>query len=79
VLTHYCSAGNQPRMRAAQAANSAVLSFTYVDATNLASPQDGHMHSLKISFADADHFTEEWTFHAGGKELNNPIHYERVK
>jgi hypothetical protein len=78
MLTHYCSAGNQPRMRA-QTAASGALSFAFVDGGNMASPQDPHMHALKVSFVDADHFTQEWTFNAGGKEMTSPFRFERVK
>jgi len=63
MMTHYCSAHNQPRMRAdAAAADPKSLTFQFVDATNLSSPADGHMDRLVVSFVDADHFTEEWTF-----------------
>jgi hypothetical protein len=79
MLTHYCSAGNQPRMRALAAANPAAVSFAFVDGGNMASPHDPHMHALKVAFVDADHFTQEWTFDAGGKETTMPFRYERVK
>jgi hypothetical protein len=42
VMTHYCSIGNQPRMLAQVPAGEIKnLSFTFVDATNLAKPSDG--------------------------------------
>jgi hypothetical protein len=63
MMTHYCSAHNQPRMRAeAAAADPKTLTFNFVDATNLSSPSDGHMERLVINFVDPDHFTQEWTF-----------------
>jgi hypothetical protein len=63
MMTHYCSAHNQPRMRAeAAAADPKSLTFNFVDATNLAGPSDGHMDRLVLSFVDPDHFTQEWTF-----------------
>ncbi|HET9480961.1 MAG TPA: hypothetical protein VFP98_04325, partial [Candidatus Polarisedimenticolia bacterium] len=37
MLTHYCAGNNQPRMRASAAGqDGSVLSFHFVDATNLA-------------------------------------------
>lgn len=69
LLTHYCMADNQPRMRAkGLSADGKSLDFQFVDATNLAKPTDMHMHALKMTFVDADHVTEEWVHSADGKE-----------
>src|SRR2546425_11532439 len=44
MMTHYCSAHNQPRMRAeAASADPKSLTFNFVDATNLSSLSEGHM------------------------------------
>jgi hypothetical protein len=62
LMTHYCSEGNQPRMRAeSSSADPKSLAFSYVDATNLASPQAMHMTRLVVTFKDADHFAQDWT------------------
>lgn len=80
MLTHYCTAGNQPRMRAKAGTNPDVLDFAFVDATNLTSPQAGHMHGLKVSFIDPNHIRQEWTFHQGGKESAHMVaDFARVK
>src|SRR5262245_42675031 len=56
LMTHYCMAGNQPRMRASGlSADGKSLDFKFVDATNLANPGDSHMSGLKMTFVDADH------------------------
>lgn len=79
-LTHFCSAGNQPRMKAEPVAGDVhELRFGFVDATNLASPDEGHMHALVVRFEDADHFTQEWTWRRGGKEGVHTFHWTRVK
>jgi hypothetical protein len=78
LMTHYCAAGNQPRMLA-QAAGGNVMTFLYVDAANLKSSADGHMHRLVITFKDADHVTEEWTWKQGGKETISEFQLQRVK
>jgi hypothetical protein len=69
LLTHYCSAGNQPRMQASTSPDGKSVTFRFVDATNLASPEDGHMDHVVFNFIDANHHTEEWHFMAHGKEM----------
>lgn len=80
MLTHYCSAGNQPRMRAKQTKVETMLAFSFIDATNLASPQDQHMRSVVFAFQDNDHFTQEWTMRSKGKD-SPPMKFdfERMK
>jgi hypothetical protein len=80
VMTHYCSAGNQPRMRA-EAASGEVkkLDFRFLDATNLAGADAGHMHGLVVSFEDADHFSQEWRWLDHGKESAKVFHWARKK
>jgi len=59
VLTHYCAAGNQPRMELEASADPSVLSFKFVGGTNMAET-DMHMHSARITFLDADHIRSVW-------------------
>lgn len=67
MLTHYCMANNQPRMRAdAPASNPATIKFSFVDATNLSSPDDGHMDAHSIEWKDADHVNQHWTWRQKG-------------
>jgi hypothetical protein len=80
MVTHYCSIGNQPRMRAVVPQGEIKsLKFTYVDVTNLAKPSAGHMKSLTISFLDGDHIKQEWTYTDGGKEETAVFNLERKK
>jgi hypothetical protein len=68
VATHYCSFGNQPRMRTAAAPpDGKSIRFEFVDITNL-KPGDRHIKHLNVLFEDATHFTQEWTSAEGGKE-----------
>jgi len=69
LMTHYCSAGNQPRMQASVSPDDKIITFTYVDATNLASPDAGHMQSMVLTMLDDNHHTEDWTFIDHGKEM----------
>jgi len=68
LLTHYCGAGNQPRMLATFSPDGRVFTFDFLDATNLAHADDGHMQRVVFSMIDANHHTEEWTFVDHGKE-----------
>jgi hypothetical protein len=81
VLTHYCMAGNQPRMvaRPFDAADSA-LAFEFLDATNLASAAAGHMHGTTIHFIDDNHIATEWQFYQDGKAaMTVRARYARVR
>lgn len=81
LLTHYCVAGNQPRMQA-QAFNpeTGELDFQFLDATNLASPNAGHMHNAKIRVVDNNNMTSEWQFHENGRQkFAESAQYKRAK
>jgi hypothetical protein len=69
LLTHYCSAGNQPRMQATASPDGKTITFNFMDATNLATPQSGRMDHVVIAVLDANHHTEDWTFKDHGKEM----------
>lgn len=69
MLTHYCAARNQPRLRATEiSADGATITFTYLDATNIPNRDAGHMDKCVIRLGDADHFRSRWTWYAKGKE-----------
>ena len=69
MVTHYCGAGNQPRMVATPDPNKPnVVAFKFLDATNLSSTQEGHMRDLVLTVVDKDHITQQWTWHAQNKE-----------
>src|SRR2546426_800563 len=44
MLDHYCMLNNVPHMKATPSVDGKHLKFAYVGASNLASPQDMHMH-----------------------------------
>lgn len=80
LMTHYCGAQNQPRMRAqALAADGKALDFSFVDCSNLAAPDAGHMHHLVITFEDKTRFSQEWTWREKGKEGKTTFHFTRKK
>lgn len=69
LLTHYCSAGNQPRMQLVgwSAAPEATLSFSFADATNWAGEQELIMHDARITKISDDHIATTWTAWTNGK------------
>ncbi|HEV2399131.1 MAG TPA: hypothetical protein VGS27_19450 [Candidatus Sulfotelmatobacter sp.] len=68
LLTHYCAVGNQPRMAASVSPDGKTFTFNYVDATNLATLDAGHMERMILTLIDENHHTEEWVFADHGKE-----------
>jgi hypothetical protein len=79
-LTHYCDAGNQPRMVATVSPDGKTFTFDFVDATNLLSSQEGHMQHVVFNIIDADHHTEKWEFAmADGKQMGGLLDLKRAK
>ena len=79
-MTHYCMAGNQPTMRATYAPETKTLTFDFESATNLKTPNDGHMHHAVYTFIDNDHFKTRWTFQRGQKDaFTEDVTYVRVR
>jgi hypothetical protein len=79
-LTHYCMAGNQPTMHGTYAPDTKTLTFDFEGATNLKSPNDGHMHHAVYTFVDNDHFKTTWTFQKNQKDaFSEDVTYVRAK
>ena len=81
LLTHYCAAGNQPRMLAQPYdPATAELHFKFLDATNLTTPAAGHMHNASLRYIDDDHLISEWQFYENGQpKLTEKAQYTRVR
>ncbi len=77
LMTHFCPSGNQPRMKAIISPDLKMVTFDFLDATNLPGPEAGHMHRAVYLFTDADHYSEEWTWKKEGKDAK--FHYEMQK
>ncbi len=79
VATHYCSIGNQPRMRAPGATpDGKSIRFRFADITNL-KPGGDHIKDLTVTFVDAAHFTQEWVSTAKGKDESAVFKWTRKK
>ncbi|MFN0245200.1 MAG: hypothetical protein ACKVWV_20130 [Planctomycetota bacterium] len=69
MLTHYCVAKNQPRLRATEFGDDATsITFTFQDATNLPSRDRGHMDKCHIRFLGPDRLSVRWTWFQDGQE-----------
>lgn len=79
LMTHFCPSNNQPRMQAVIAPDGKTVTFDFLDATNLASPQVGHMHKVVYVFTDSDHYNEDWTWKHEGKDSHFQFEMQRKK
>lgn len=66
TLTHYCDAGNRPRMTAKTSEDGKRVEFDFVDVAG--STEYGYMRRAVFTFVDADHHTEEWTYMMPGEK-----------
>jgi hypothetical protein len=67
LLTHYCVAGNQPRLEATGFADDGrTVTFTFVDGTNMQSRDTGHMDTVVFKFLDDGRLVSQWTWYQQG-------------
>jgi hypothetical protein len=77
-LTHYCDAGNRPRMTARVSPDGKTVEFDFLDIAG--NTKRGHMDHALFTFIDADHHTEDWTFMMkGDKAVKAHMDLQRVK
>jgi hypothetical protein len=76
LLTHYCDAGNRPRMAGKLSPDGKTLEFTFLDVAGGNLQQ--HMHHVKFTFIDADHHTEDWTFMMGDTAVHGHLDLHRT-
>lgn len=61
TLTHYCDAGNRPRMTARVSPDGKTIDFDFVDISGR-HDRTGHMQHATFTLIDADHHVEDWTY-----------------
>lgn len=70
-LTHYCTMGNQPHMKAKVDGNTYAFEFT--GGTNMKSENDMHMHGVSYTFVDDDNLRAVWTMFRDGKKIHTGV------
>ena len=80
-LTHFCDAGNQPRMVGKALPDGKTFEFLFLDITNFSSTQIGHMQRAVFTMVDANHHIEDWTFvgQDGKPSMQGHLDLHRVK
>ena len=69
LLTHYCDAGNRPRMAARTSSDGKTVEFDFLDISG--NTKYGHMQHAVFTEVDANHHIEDWTFLMPG---DKPVH-----
>lgn len=78
LVTHYCSAGNQPQMKSETMKPKAQkYSFSLVRVSGLKTEAEGHMIGLVLTILDKDHLTQEWKYQEKGKTGVDLFEYKR--
>ncbi len=78
LLTHYCDAGNRPRMVGTLSPDGKRVEFEFLDVAG--GTQYGHMHHAVFTFVDANHHTEDWTYmEPGDKKVRAHFDLQRTK
>src|SRR5688572_11951234 len=60
LATHYCDAGNRPRLAGTMSPDGKTLTFEFFDLSG--GDEHGHMYKGVFTFLDDNRHTEEWTF-----------------
>lgn len=78
VLTHFCDAGNRPRMAAKISPDGKTIEFDFLDLSG--SDRFGHMYHAVFTIIDANHHTEKWVYQTpDGKFMGGEMDLQRVK
>ncbi len=79
MATHYCPAGNQPRLvlRHSDELMQQVFHFDFVDATNLTNLSEYHQHHFDLEIFSTTSFIRGETYRANGKEEYERTSYRR--
>jgi hypothetical protein len=78
LLTHYCDAGNRPRMVGKMSPDGKTVEFEFLDVSG--GTQYGHMHHAVFTIVDENHHVEDWTYmEPGDKPIHAHFELQRTK
>jgi hypothetical protein len=67
LATHYCAAGNQPRMECPAMGPDGSIPFTFESVSNLASREQSYMGGVTLRTPEKNKLVQEWTNYIDGK------------
>ena len=67
VMTHYCAAQNQPKMKLDPKSTANKLVFEFIGGSNIDPAKDFHMHNGSITIVDENTIEWTWCGWTGGK------------
>jgi hypothetical protein len=76
LLTHYCDAGNRPRMTGKMSQDGKKVEFAFLD---IAGNPQNHMHNAVFTVIDENRHTEDWTFMMEGKPVHAHFDLQRAR
>lgn len=79
VITHYCAAGNQPRMVAAEARQTdagTVFHFDIDSVSNLRTSHDHYMGNMTLTILKTGDIRQEWRSYQLDGTLSEPMTFE---
>jgi hypothetical protein len=78
LLTHYCDAGNRPRMVGKVSPDGKTVEFDFLDLAG--GNEYGHMQHAVFTVIDANHHSEDWTYMMpGDKPMHAHMDLQRTK
>jgi len=78
LLTHYCDAGNRPRMVGKASPDGKTVEFDFLDLSG--GTEHGHMDQAVFTAIDANHHIEDWTYmEPQGKTVRAHLDLQRTK
>jgi hypothetical protein len=73
VMTHYCAAGNQPRLELDPAAGGDELTFVFAGGSNLDPAVDVHIHGARFRLAADGSMRQVWSSYRDGEPAHEMV------
>jgi hypothetical protein len=77
-MTHFCNAGNQPRLRLKQSRSPGLYEFEMFDITNLRNPNEPHVQKIVYRVVDDKHLELEIVWKKGDSEESEKYALTRI-